>query len=80
MSLTEAQREEVFRRAGGRCECTEGYCDRHRPGERCPHPLSPGFWDAIRKPSGKLNAAEDYVGLCAACLEETAYVRADHSL
>jgi hypothetical protein len=55
VSLTERERQQIYDRAGGRCECTADHCDRHPAGERCSHPLESGFWDVSRArstPSG----------------------------
>ena len=54
MAVSEATRKELYRRAGGRCECTMMVCD-HR-GNRCTRGLSVGYWDAHhRTAAGRVN-------------------------
>jgi hypothetical protein len=74
VGLTEKERQKVYRRSGGRCECTAEFCDRHPPGERCPHPLASGFWDVTHRHGGGHDKLGGYTAMCAACLEETAFM------
>jgi hypothetical protein len=74
MGLTDEEREQIFARAAGRCECTMPWCGRHPPGVRCPSPLSPLYWGACPKDSSRAaDSLDDYIAMCGACLEETAY-------
>ncbi len=38
MAISEVTRQELYRRAGGHCECTMSRCSHHRAGARCPTP------------------------------------------
>ncbi len=75
MSLSDQQRKDIFNRAGGRCECAASFCSRHPPRSRCPHPLAAGFWDATARDWDAPRTLDNIVAMCAACLEETAYLR-----
>ena len=74
MGLSEEERRQFFKRAGGQCECTASSCSRHAPGMRCTYPLAPGFWDVSRRYPAGTDRLSNFTAMCAACLEETAYM------
>jgi hypothetical protein len=65
MTISDAMRKALFRRAGGRCECELAACEHHR-GARCPHELGASF-EAHRKDGGELDAPSTLVAMCATC-------------
>jgi hypothetical protein len=64
MVLSDAMRNALFRRAGGRCEC-EMTCEHHR-GSRCFRELDEMF-EAHRKNGGALDAPSTLVAMCPMC-------------
>lgn len=71
MAVSEAIRKELYKRAGGQCECTMRVCDHHRPGVRCSRGLSPGHWDAHHKTAGGPDILSNLVAMCATCHKNT---------
>lgn len=65
MAVTQAVRAEIYKRAGGRCECTMLSCDHN--GKRCTRGLySPG-WDAHHVNRNGPDTAGNLLALCATC-------------
>ncbi len=71
MTISEETKKELYRRAGGRCECTMRICSHHRAGSRCPHSLTPGYWDAHRKNANGPYVLSNLIAMCATCHKNT---------
>lgn len=71
MAISETIRQELHRRAGGRCECTMSGCSHHRAGERCSHNLVAGSWEAHHKTSGGPDTLSNLIAMCATCHKNT---------
>lgn len=71
MPISEEIRRELFRRAGGRCECTMSVCSHHRSGQRCPHGLHSGSWEAHHRWAGGGDTLSNLIALCATCHKNT---------
>lgn len=64
----ETLRSAVYRRAGGRCECTMLICEHHSG--QCPEALS-GEWELHRLTAAGGNVLENVIGLCQRCHRNT---------
>lgn len=64
--ISEATKQELFKRAGMRCECHRADCPHHRPNQRCPRGLRSVDWHVIQREPG---AGEKLWNLVAACRE-----------
>ncbi len=65
-------KDKLYKRAGGRCECTMSVC-KHHVG-RCNKSLVPGYWDAHHKTSvrsGGEDSLSNLVAMCATCHKNT---------
>lgn len=71
MAASQSTRQELFRRAGGQCECTMRVCSHHRSGTRCQHGLSQGYWDAHHKTAGGPDTLSNLIAMCATCHKNT---------
>ncbi len=71
MAISESLRLEIYRRAGGRCECTMSVCSHHSAGQRCPHTLVAGSWEVHHKTSGGPDTASNLIAMCATCHKNT---------
>lgn len=69
MAISQSTKAELYRRAGGRCECTMSVCD-HK-GRRCPRGLSAGYWDAHHKSRNGGDGLSNLVAMCATCHKNT---------
>lgn len=64
-------RDTVYRRAGGKCQCSGQNCPtRHRPGERCNADLT-GGWECHNADRSKPHSAASCRALCVPCHEQT---------
>jgi len=59
----------LYKRAGGRCECTMSICD--HSGRRCTRSLVPGFWDAHHKNANGPSTLGNLIAMCATCHKNT---------
>ena len=67
MAISQATRDELYKRAGGRCECTMRVCDHHPAGSRCPHVLLPPSWDAHHRTAGGADDLGNLTAMCGTC-------------
>ncbi|HED38378.1 MAG TPA: HNH endonuclease [Ignavibacteria bacterium] len=73
MSISQSIKSDLYKRAGGRCECTMSVCGDHN-GRRCSRGLSAGYWDAHHKTSvaaGGLDVLSNLTAMCATCHKNT---------
>lgn len=70
MSISKEVKHDLYRRAGGRCECVMSVCD-HRPGSRCSRGLAAGYWDAHRRNAGGPYILSNLIAMCATCHKNT---------
>jgi hypothetical protein len=73
MAFSEATKQQIFRNAGGQCECTRLTCKVHKE-YRCPTKLVAGRWHAHHKTavaSGGQDVASNGEALCIPCHEST---------
>ena len=71
MAISENTRKELYKRAGGTCECTMSVCNHSG---RCSNGLSAGYWDAHHKTSvaaGGSDALSNLTAMCATCHKNT---------
>lgn len=74
MAFSEEVKEEAFKRAGGRCECTRGMCATHYL-SRCPSSLSMASANFNRKKQTVLGDADSLSNcevLCTYCFANSA--------
>jgi len=71
MSISNSLRQELFKRAGGRCECRMRVCKHHALGARCTRNLVPGYWDAHHKTAGGPDTLSNLIAMCATCHKNT---------
>jgi len=71
MAISESTRQALYQRAGGRCECSMSLCKHHRAGDRCPHYLSLGIWEAHHRTAGGPDTLSNLIALCATCHKNT---------
>ena len=64
-----AFRDEVYERAGGRCECTMKTCSQHTG--RCSAQLR-GEWEIHRKTAGGAYTLSNVIAMCRTCHGNTA--------
>lgn len=72
MSISQNIKNELYKRANGRCECTMSVCNHGE--HRCPHGLSAGYWDAHHKISvsvGGSDVLSNLTAMCATCHKNT---------
>ncbi len=72
MSIPQTTKAELYKRAGGRCECTMSVCD--HGSRRCSRGLSAGYWDAHHKvsvSSGGPDTLSNLTAMCARCHKNT---------
>lgn len=67
-SLTQQMRDDLYRRAGGRCECTMLRCTHHAG--RCPAALR-GPWEAHRLNAGGQYVLSNLLAMCQTCHRNT---------
>lgn len=68
MAVSQAVRDEIYRRAGGRCECEMVVCG-HRG--RCTTGLHPPHWDAHHKNANGPDTPGNLLAMCATCHKNT---------
>jgi hypothetical protein len=66
---TQALRQAVHQRSGGRCECPMVMICDHHDG-RCPEPLS-GDWQVHRLKADGTYTPDNVIGLCGKCHRNT---------
>ena len=71
MTVSQATRQALYQRARGRCECTMSLCSHHRAGTRCPHGLSPGYWEAHHRSASGGDTPSNLIAMCATCHKNT---------
>jgi hypothetical protein len=71
MTVTQAVRDALYQRAGGRCECTMMVCEHHKAGTRCTRSLLVGFWDAHHRSAQGLDNLGNLIAMCATCHKNT---------
>lgn len=71
MAVSESIKQDLYRRAGGRCECQMRVCSHHTAGARCPRGLSPGYWDAHHRTAGGPDTLSNLIAMCATCHKNT---------
>ena len=69
MAITKAVRDELYSRAGGRCECRMTICD--HGDRRCSRGLSPGYWDAHHRSADGPDTPSNLIAMCATCHKNT---------
>lgn len=68
MAISQGTRDALYKRAGGRCECTM-QCSHHK-GTRCPYKLNPG-WEAHRRVAGGDYTLGNLIAMCVTCHKNT---------
>jgi len=68
MAVSDETRKNLYRRAGGQCECTMK-CS-HHTGKRCPHKLNPG-WEAHHRTAGGPDNLGNLIAICVTCHKNT---------
>lgn len=71
MATSQEDRNEIYRRAGGRCECTMTVCSHHKAGIRCATGLTAGHWDAHHIDRTKPATPSNLIAMCATCHKNT---------
>jgi hypothetical protein len=71
MTISEETRKALYKRAGGRCECTMRVCSHHPPGQMCPRKLADGYWEAHRRTAGGPYTLSNLIAMCATCHKNT---------
>jgi len=71
MAISQELRAELYKRAGGKCECTMSVCSHHGAGQRCPHSLVAGSWEAHHKTAGGPDTLSNLIAMCATCHKNT---------
>lgn len=69
MGISQTIKDELYKRAGGRCECTMQSCD--HSGKRCTRGLSAGYWDAHHRTAGGPDILSNLIAMCATCHKNT---------
>lgn len=69
MAISQETRKALYKRAGGRCECTMKVCD--HSGRRCNRGLSSGYWDAHHRTAGGPDSLSNLIAMCATCHKKT---------
>jgi len=70
MTIPEDVRKEIYKRAGGRCECVMSLCKHHAAGERCAHKLGLG-WEAHHKWANGPSVPSNLIAMCRTCHKNT---------
>ncbi len=74
MAVTKETRLALYRRAGGRCECTMRVCSHHRPilgvARRCRHKLR-GAWEAHHRSTRGPDNLGNLIAMCVTCHKNT---------
>ena len=70
MAITQATRDALYRRAGGKCECTMTVCSDHRAGARCPKMLR-GPWEAHHRSRTGGDGLGNLLAMCQLCHRNT---------
>lgn len=68
--LSPKTRQELFDRAGGKCECTMTICKHHPKGGPCPNKLNHS-WHAHKRDRSKGYILSNIYALCEQCHENT---------
>ncbi len=68
MAVSKETRAEIYRRAGGRCECEMTVCG-HRG--RCTTGLNPPYWDAHHRSANGPDTPSNLIAMCATCHKNT---------
>jgi hypothetical protein len=68
MAISEEIRKKLYKRAGGRCECTMKVCTHHIG--RCTYKLNPG-WEAHHRTAGGSDDLGNLIAMCATCHKNT---------
>jgi hypothetical protein len=71
MAISEETRKALYKRAGGRCECTMSVCSHHPKGQRCSHSLVPGSWEAHHRVRDGGDTLSNLIAMCATCHKNT---------
>jgi len=71
MAISAETRRELYKRAGGKCECTMSVCDHHRAGSRCPRSLAWGYWEAHHLNANGPDTLGNLIAMCATCHKNT---------
>jgi hypothetical protein len=71
MSISQETYNQIFRRAGGRCECTMSVCRTHAQGTRCNQSLMDGKWHAHHLNRYGSDEAPNLLAMCIPCHENT---------
>ena len=69
MGISQPLKDELAKRAGGRCECTMQSCD--HGGNRCTRGLSAGYWDAHHCTADGPDTLSNLIAMCATCHKKT---------
>ena len=68
MPISEHTKNELYRRAGGKCECTMSRCSHHTA--RC-NAMLRGGWEAHRVRAGGAYALSNLTAMCQMCHRNT---------
>jgi len=68
MTISQETKKALYKRAGGRCECTMSICDHHG---RCSRSLVTGYWDAHHRNANGLDTPGNLIAMCATCHKNT---------
>jgi len=71
MTVSQETKKALYKRAGGRCECTMRVCDHHRASSRCPRSLVSGYWDAHHRSANGPDTLGNLIAMCATCHKNT---------
>jgi len=70
MAISEKTRQDLYDRAGGRCECSMSVCSHHGASQRCTNKLWPG-WEAHHKTAGGPDILSNLIAMCQTCHKNT---------
>lgn len=70
MAISAQTRDELYKRAGGRCECRMSVCSHHPAGQRCPQSLR-GAWHAHHRTAGGPDTLDNLLAMCVTCHRNT---------
>ncbi len=69
MAISAETKKELYKRAGGKCECTMNICD--HAGRRCSRSLTPDYWDAHHRDANGPDTLGNLIAMCATCHKNT---------
>jgi len=70
MAVTQSIKDALYKRAGGRCECTMRVCSHHAAGIRCPNKLT-GEWNVHHRTTTGPDNLGNITAMCIRCHKNT---------